>query len=77
MEDIFDKIAEIISEQLGIDTNEITPETSFREDLDADSLDMVELMMSLEEEFDIEISEEEAEKIVTVNDAVEYVKERQ
>ncbi len=77
MEDIFDKIAEIISEQLGIDINEITPETSFREDLDADSLDMVELMMSLEEEFDIEISEEEAEKIVTVNDAVEYVKERQ
>lgn len=77
MDEVFEKIRSITAEQLGIDDNEISMDTSFTEDMDADSLDMVELMMSLEEEFDLEISEEEAEKIVTVSDAVNYVVERQ
>ena len=77
MDEIFEKIKTITAEQLGIDEDEITMETSFADDLDADSLDMVELMMSLEEEFDLEISEEDAEKIVTVSDAAQYVNERQ
>jgi acyl carrier protein len=73
-------VRKIIAEQLGVDESEITPQTSFVDDLNADSLDLVELIMSLEEEFSkegksIEISDEDAEKIVTVQDAVNYVAE--
>lgn len=71
---IFDKIKNIIAEQLSIDEDEVTMEAAFIEDLGADSLDLVELIMALEENFDIEIPEEDAEKIVTVGDAVEYIK---
>jgi acyl carrier protein len=72
---IEERLRRIISEQLGVDEAQVTPNASFEEDLNADSLDLVELIMSLEEEFGIEISEEDAEKIRTVGDAVEYVRE--
>lgn len=71
---IFDKVKEIVAEQLGVEPEEVTLESSFIEDLGADSLDIVELVMALEEEFDIEIPDEDAEKISTVNDVVEYIK---
>lgn len=77
MNEIFEQIKSITAEQLDIEEDEITLDTSFIDDLDADSLDIVELMMTLEEEFDLEISEEDAEKIVTVGDAVNYINERQ
>jgi acyl carrier protein len=69
-----EKVKKIIVDQLGVDAAEVTPEASFIEDLGADSLDTVELVMALEEEFGIEIPDEEAEKIVTVKDAIEYIK---
>jgi acyl carrier protein len=68
------KVREIVAEQLGKDANEITAGASFIDDLGADSLDIVELVMKMEEEFGIEIPDEEAEKIKTVNDVVEYIK---
>ena len=71
---IFDKIKDIISDQLGIDVEEISMESSFVDDLGADSLDIVELIMALESEFDMEIPDEEAEKIATVADVVGYIK---
>lgn len=71
------RLRRIISDQLGVDESQVVPSASFEEDLNADSLDLVELIMSLEEEFGIEISEEDAEKIRTVGDADEYVKEHQ
>ena len=74
-EEIFDKIKEIIVEQLGVTEDAVTSESSFIDDLGADSLDIVELIMALEEEFDIEIPDTDAEKIVTVGDVVEYIKE--
>ena len=74
---IFEKIKEILVEQLGVDENDITMEASFIDDLEADSLDIVELIMAMEEEFDIEIPEEDAEGISTVGAAVEYIKARQ
>jgi acyl carrier protein len=74
-EDVFPRVKKIIVEQLGVEEDEVVPTASFVEDLNADSLDLVELIMSLEEEFGMEISDEEAEKIVTVNDAVEYINE--
>lgn len=73
---IFEKVKGIVAEQLGVETADIALETSF-DDLNADSLDVVELIMALEEEFDIEIPDEDAEKIKTVGDAVEYIKEKQ
>ncbi len=69
------RVKEIITEQLGVDEKEVTPDASFIDDLGADSLDTVELVMALEEEFDIEISDEDAEKIITVGDAVNYITE--
>ena len=75
--EIFEKVKEITVDQLGVDEDQVTMEASFINDLEADSLDIVELMMALEEEFDIEIPDEDAEKIATVGDAVEYIKERQ
>ena len=77
MDEIFERIRDIIVEQLDVEEDEITVDTSFTEDLEADSLDIVELMMSLEEEFNMEIDEDDATKIVTVGDAVKYVQERQ
>jgi acyl carrier protein len=70
-----ERVRKIVVEQLGVDEEEVLPTASFVEDLNADSLDLVELIMSLEEEFGMEISDEEAEKITTVQDAVEYINE--
>jgi acyl carrier protein len=72
---IEERLNRIIAEQLGVDESQVTRDASFEEDLNADSLDLVELIMSLEEEFGIEISEEDAEKIKTVGDAIDYVTE--
>jgi acyl carrier protein len=71
-----DRIKKIIAEQLGVDEDEVVPEASFVDDLGADSLDTVELVMAFEEEFDIEIPDEDAEKILTVGRAMEYIKEK-
>ena len=70
------KVIDIIVEQLGVDANDVTLEKSFSEDLNADSLDLVELIMSLEGHFEIEITEEEAAKLKTVGDAVAYIEKR-
>ena len=71
-----DKVIEIIIDQLGVDEKQVNPEASFIDDLGADSLDTVELVMALEEEFDIEIPDEDAEKIATVQNAVDYIKDQ-
>ncbi|MBU4259616.1 MAG: acyl carrier protein [Proteobacteria bacterium] len=71
-----DKVKKIIAEKLGVDLDEVVPEASFVDDLGADSLDLVELIMSMEEEFDIDIPDEDAEKILTVQDAIEYTRQR-
>jgi acyl carrier protein len=71
----YDRLKKIIVEQLGVDEVDVKPEASFVDDLNADSLDLVELIMSLEEEFGMEISDEEAERIKTVGDAQEYIEE--
>ena len=73
-DEIETKVKEIIVENLGADANSITPQASFVNDLGADSLDTVELVMALEEEFDIEIPDDEAEKIQTVGQAIDYIK---
>ena len=74
---IFEKVQEKVAEQLGVDAEEVSMESSFIDDLGADSLDIVELLMALEEEFDIEIPDEEAEKLSSVGDIVEYIKNNQ
>lgn len=71
-----DRVKKIIAEQLGVEEDEVVSEASFVNDLGADSLDTVELVMALEEEFDIEIPDEDAEKILTVGRAIEYIKEK-
>jgi len=68
------RVKEIIVEQLGVNESEVKPEAKFVDDLGADSLDLVELVMALEEEYNMEISDEDAEKILTVGDAIEYIK---
>ena len=73
-EELFDKIKEMIVDQLGVDEKDITPESSFIDDLNADSLDMVELVMAMEQEFDVSIPDEVAEKVVTVGDAIDFIK---
>ncbi|HLS20694.1 MAG TPA: acyl carrier protein [Bacillota bacterium] len=77
MSDVFERVKEIIVDQLDVDESVVTMEASFTDDLEADSLDVVELVMELEDEFDMEIADEEAEKIVTVGDAVEYINSQQ
>ena len=74
-EEIFEKVKKIIVEQLGVAETSVTMEASFIDDLGADSLDIVELIMALEEEFDMEIPDEDAEKIDTVSDVVDYIKD--
>ncbi len=73
MSDIADKVKAIIVEQLNVSEEDVVPEASFVDDLGADSLDQVELIMAMEEEFDLSISDEDAEKIASVKDAVEYI----
>ncbi|SDL89838.1 acyl carrier protein [Halarsenatibacter silvermanii] len=73
MADIFEKVSDLIAEELAVGEDEITAEASFIDDLGADSLDVVELVMAIEEEFDLEIPDEDAEKIETVQDAVDYL----
>ena len=72
-DDIFTKVQKIVKEQLEVELSEVKPEANFANDLGADSLDTVELVMALEEEFEIEIPDEEAEKIITVQDCVNYI----
>ena len=74
-EEVFEKVKAVIVEQLGVAETSVEMESSFIDDLGADSLDIVELVMDLEEEFDMEIPDSDAEKVVTVGDVVEYIKE--
>ena len=74
-EEVFEKVRNIIVDQLGVTEENVTLESSFIDDLGADSLDIVELIMALEEEFDLEIPDSDAEKVVTVEDVVDYIKE--
>ena len=75
MEEVFEKVKNIIVEQLGVAETAVSMEASFIDDLGADSLDIVELIMAIEEEFDMEIPDADAEKVVSVGDVVEYIKE--
>ncbi|WP_243289906.1 acyl carrier protein [Bacillus sp. FJAT-47783] len=74
MAEVLERVTKIIVDRLGVDESEVKLESSFKDDLGADSLDVVELVMELEDEFDMEISDEDAEKIATVGDAVNYIK---
>lgn len=74
MADVLERVTKIIVDRLGVEESQISLEASFKEDLGADSLDVVELVMELEDEFDMEISDDDAEKIATVGDAVNYIK---
>jgi acyl carrier protein len=76
-EEIFERVKSVLSEQLGVDEGEITEEASFQDDLDADSLDLVELIMELEDSFGMKIPDEDAQKITTVGQAVDYVSSHQ
>ncbi|GAA0445499.1 acyl carrier protein [Lentibacillus halophilus] len=77
MNEVFDKVKDIIVDKLEVEEAQVTMEASFKDDLEADSLDVVELVMELEDEFDMEIADEEAEKINTVGDAVNYINSNQ
>ncbi|MFC3882607.1 acyl carrier protein [Bacillus songklensis] len=77
MADVLERVTKIIVDRLGVDAGEVKLESSFKDDLGADSLDVVELVMELEDEFDMEISDEDAEKIATVGDAVNYIQSKQ
>ena len=76
MADVLERVTKIVVDRLGVEESEVTLEASFKDDLGADSLDVVELVMELEDEFDMEISDEDAEKIATVGDAVNYISNR-
>ena len=73
MATVFERMKKIVIDQLGVEDNQVVPSASFVEDLNADSLDLVELIMAMEEEFNVSISDEDAEKILTVQDAIDYV----
>lgn len=73
MPPVFDRVKAIVVEQLGVEADEVSPQSKFVEDLGADSLDVVELVMALEDEFDLEIPDEQAEKIATVGEAAKYI----
>ncbi|MGC8767300.1 MAG: acyl carrier protein [Brevinematia bacterium] len=75
MADVFEKVKDLIVDQLGVDASKVTPEASFVEDLGADSIDIVELIMTLEEEFGVTISDEDAQNIRTVGDAVKFIEQ--
>ncbi|MCX7925297.1 MAG: acyl carrier protein [Fimbriimonadales bacterium] len=75
-QEIFERVQKVIVEQLGVDENAVTPEASFIDDFNADSLDLVELVMAFEQEFDVSISEEESEQVRTVADAVRLLTEK-
>ena len=75
-EEVFERVKEVLTEQLGVEEDQITEEASFQDDLDADSLDLVELIMAFEEKFGGEISDEDAQKITTVGEAVSYLDKR-
>jgi len=74
---VFERVRNVVAEQLGVDPEKVTPDAEFVQDLNADSLDLVELIMQLEEEFGVEISDEDAENIVTVGDALEFIQEHE
>ena len=74
-EEVFERVKEVLTEQLGVEEDQITEEASFQDDLDADSLDLVELIMELEDQFGVKIPDEEAQGIKTVNQAVDYIME--
>ena len=76
MSDVTEKVTKIIIDQLGVSAEEVKPEASFVEDLGADSLDLTELIMAMEEEFDVEIADEDAQKLLKVQDAIAYIEEK-
>lgn len=76
MATVLERVTKVVVDRLGVEESEVKPEASFREDLGADSLDVVELVMELEDEFDMEISDEDAEKIATVGDAISYIEKK-
>lgn len=76
MASVFERVQSIVAERLGVDAERVTPEAEFIGDLDADSLDLVEVIMALEQEFDLEIKDDEAENIRTVGDAVKHIEQR-
>ncbi len=76
MSDVAEKVKKIIVDQLGVSADEVKPEASFVEDLGADSLDLTELIMAMEEEFDVEIADEDAQKLLKVQDAIAYIEEK-